>query len=232
VPRYSRPLFWVNAALAWTAVGVSLSMALSGYYVDTVNPAKATLLGNTAAGVDTPLERFLDWITYFTILSNIVVAVVVTVLALRPAVFTSSGRSGGVWRALRLDSVLMISITGVVYNLLLASGGKTGWDFVSNALLHVLTPIVTVVVWLIAGPRGLIHAGTIPSALVLPLLWAAFALVRGAAIGAYPYPFLDVATNGLGAVLGFIAGIVAVAVALAFALMGIDALIRRRGRRS
>ena len=58
--------------------------------------------------------------------------------------------------------------------------------------------------------------------LVVPLIWASYALVRGAAVGAYPYPFLDVATNGLASVLVFIAVIVVIAVLMALVLWAID----------
>ncbi len=119
-------------------------------------------------------------------------------LIVRPAAFARPDATGAMWRALRLDSVLMITITGLVYNLLLAEAGKTGWDLLSNTLLHWVVPLLTPIVWIIAGPRGLISVRTIALAMVLPLLWAAFALVRGAAVGAYPYPFLDVQANGCG----------------------------------
>jgi hypothetical protein len=183
---WGRPLLAVNAVIAWCAVLLSLTLSLSGYYADDIDPEKATILGNVPDGVDTPLERFLDWITYFTIISNITVAVIVTLLLTRPGLFTSRGVGGDIWRALRLDSVLMIVITGVVYNLLLAEGGKEGWDALSNTLLHWVVPLVTPLVWIVAGPRGLIAGRTIPLALILPLGWAAFALVRGQVVGAYP----------------------------------------------
>lgn len=223
MPRYARPLFGVNAALAWIAVGLQLALSVGGYYVDAVNPAKPTILGNTAAGVDTPIERFFDTMTYFTIWSNIVVAVVLTALAVRPGLFVRTDAAGAIWRALRLDSVVMIVITGVVYNLLLASGGKTGLDAVSNTLLHIAVPIVTLLVWIVAGPRDLIRGSTLGLFLVLPLAWIAFALVRGQLVGAYPYPFLDVATNGWASVLAFLAVILVVAVLLALALWAVDA---------
>ena len=53
---------------------MSFTLAVTGYYVDTMDPAKPTILGNVPGGNDTVLERLLDWSTYFTILSNIVVA--------------------------------------------------------------------------------------------------------------------------------------------------------------
>lgn len=228
----SRALFGVNAAVAWLAVGLSFTLAVTGYYVDTMDLAKPTILGNVPGGNDTVLERLLDWSTYFTILSNVVVLVVTTMLVARPGLFTRTDRVGTVWRTLRLDSVLMIVITGVVYNLLLATGGKTGWDLLSNTLLHVVVPILTPIVWIIAGPRGLVTGRIIGYSLVVPLLWAAYALMRGAVIGAYPYPFLDVATNGLASVLVFIAVIVVIAVVLALVLWAVDAGLQwtlRRG---
>ncbi len=223
-------LFWINAAAAWFGVLVSFTLNVSGHYVDQVDPAKPTILGNVAGGIDTPLERFLDWITYFTILSNILVAVVVTLLAARPGLFTRSDGVGALWRTLRLDGLLMITITGIVYNLLLATGDKSGWDLVSNTMLHMVTPLLTLIVWIIAGPRGLINGRIIGLSMLLPLAWAAFALVRGAVVGAYPYPFLDVSSNGLASVLVFILVIVVVAVGLALLLMGIDAVLRATER--
>ncbi len=225
-PSYGRALLAINALVAWAAVTLSLTLNITGYYVDTKNLDTPTILGNTVGGDDTVVERFLDWTTYFTILSNITVAVVMTVLVLRPSLFTREDGVGTLWRTLRLDSLLMIIITGVVYNLLLAEGGKTGWDAVSNTLLHWVVPLLTPIVWIIAGPRGLIRGRNIPLALILPLLWATYALVRGQAVGAYPYSFLDVQTDGLASVLIFIGVILVIAVILALLLMAVDAGLR------
>lgn len=227
MPSFGRLLLILNVILAWFAVTLSLTLNLSGYYTDTIDPSKPTILGNVPGGVDTPLERFLDWSTYFTILSNVAGAIVITVLIARPALFTRTDRVGALWRALRLDTVLMIIVTGVVYNALLAGGPKEGWDFLSNMMLHIVMPIVTPLVWLVAGPRRIISQGTIYAALVLPLLWAVYALARGQVIGAYPYPFLDVSADGWGSVLSFIAVIVVVAIILGYVLLGLDRIMAR-----
>jgi hypothetical protein len=226
-PRFARPLFILNAVIAWCAVALSAALNLSGYYVTKLDPARPTILGNLAEGIDTPLKRFFDWITYFTIWSNATVAIVLTVLAARPDLFLRRDRVGAIWRTLRLDSVLMITVTGLVYNLLLAEGGKEGLDSLSNALLHVVNPIATVAIWVLAGPRGLISIRTVFAALILPLTWAAFALLRGALVLAYPYPFLDVISNGWGSVLGFIAQVIVLGIVLSFGYLGLDAVIRR-----
>ena len=66
-------------------------------------------------------------------------------------------------------------------------------------------------------------------ALLWPLLWGGFTLVRGSVTGWWPYPFLDVDTHGWGRVLLTLAG-----VALPFALCGalLVAADRALGRRS
>jgi hypothetical protein len=230
MPSYGRLLLILNVILAWFAVLLSLTLNLSGYYVDTIDPSKPTLLGNVPGGVDTPLERFLDWTTYFTIVSNVTGAIVITMLILRPQLFSRNDRVGAVWRALRLDSVLMIVVTGVLFNLLLSEPGKEGWDALSNMMQHIVMPIVTPLVWLIAGPRRLIRQGTVFAALILPLLWVVYALGRGVVIGAYPYPFLDVATNGWASVLSFIGVILVVAIILGYVLLGLDRVMARLTR--
>lgn len=229
-PSWGRPLFAVNALVAWFAVLFSAYLSVSGYYLGQEDPSKLSLLGNLASGHDQWYERLFDYLTYFTIWSNITVAVVLTVLWRRPDLFSRDDSTGVVWRALRLDSVLMIVVTGVVYQLLLATGGKSGADFVSNAALHVVVPLLTAVVWLVAGPRGLLSPRVIADALVLPLAWAVFALVRGVVVGAYPYPFLDVAKNGLVPVLAFVAGILVVALLLSLALLALDRVLPPRDR--
>lgn len=229
-PTWGRPLIVVNALVAWFAVLFSAYLSVSGYYLGKEDPTKPSILGNIPSGHDQWYERLFDYLTYFTIWSNITVAVVLTVLWLRPDLFVRDGRAGAVWRALRLDSVLMIVITGIVYNLILRGAEKSGADLVSDTALHVVVPILTLLVWLLAGPRGLLTTRTIAPSLVLPLVWAVVALVRGAVVGAYPYPFLDVAKNGLASVLAFIAVILVVAVVLAFALLGLDRVLPPRER--
>lgn len=150
---FQRLLIGLNALVALAAVGVSFSLMFVGYYVDTLDLSEPTIIGNNPSGVDQVWERFFDWIGYFTILSNITVSIVMIMLVLKPEVFALQNLKGRIWRALRLDSVLMIVITGIVYNLLLAEGDKVGWDAVSNSLQHIINPIVTLLVFLLVGPR-------------------------------------------------------------------------------
>lgn len=227
--RANKTLVLINALVAYVSVGISFSLMFIGFYAtkEDIDLTQPTLLGNSINGTDQVWERFFDWISYFTVWSNIVVAIVLTALWIRPDLFERNNASGTRWRALRLDSVLMITITGIVYNLLLAEP-KTGIDFVSNAMIHIVNPIVTLFVFFVTGPRGLIRPSTIGYAMVVPIIWATFSISRGMVLNAYPYPFFDVSVNGLTSVLLFVGQILIFAIVLAFGLLGYDKLRTRR----
>jgi len=55
-----------------------------------------------------------------------------------------------------------------------------------------------VVGWLAFGPRGAISARIAWLSLVFPVAWLGFTLIRGAVVGFYPYPFIDVNVLGYG----------------------------------
>jgi hypothetical protein len=218
----TRVLFGINALMALTGLSIGFVLTVLGTYPSlNTNP---TMLGDPDQGV---LGRVFDYFTYFTIWSNILVAVVSIMLFVRP------DRDSFVFRVLRLDSILMITVTGIIYNVVLAGSAKLqGLEVVSNLFDHILTPLVSVLVWLFVGPRGWISWRVIGAALILPIVWLVFALIRGAFIGAYPYGFLDVATYGYGAVLTNVLGVVAFAIVLSLILWGIDWVIRRVGQRT
>ena len=222
VSPWARPLFGINALVAWAGCGLQFFLSAWGVYPNT--NTVPSLLGNDTQGA---LGRIFDYFTYFTILSNILVAVILTMLFLNPL------RDGKVFRVLRLDTVLMITVTGVVYNLVLAADSKNvGWQVVANSLEHQITPILTVLVWLLVGPRGWVNLRTIAWAFALPIGWLVYALIRGAIIGAYPYPFLDVVRFGYGTVFINVLGIIVFALVILLILWGVDKAITRLTRRT
>lgn len=162
-----------------------------------------------------PAERLTRLFSYFTIQSNLVVALASVLVLLAPV-------GGGRLRAVvRLDALLCIAVTGVVYHALLSgyAAELAPAGQLSNFLLHTVVPIGTWVVWLLVGPRPRFGWGTVGWAIAYPLAWIAYTFVHGAISGWYPYPFLDVATIGLGQALANTA-----VIAVAFMLLG--ALVR------
>ena len=222
LPRGARTAFAVNAAVAWVGVAITVVLSGLGAYADL--RAEPGLYGTHPEGPAGVVSRLGDTMSYFTIWSNVVVAVATTLLARQPL------RSSALLRTLRLDSVLMITITAIVYAVLLAPTAEVvGWSRLTDPILHQVTPAVTVLVWLVFGPRGWISWRTVLAALVLPLAWIAWMLVRGTVIGAYPYDFANVGELGLTSVAGTLAGILVFGLVVASVYWGIDGALRRWG---
>lgn len=140
---------------------------------------------------DTPVERVANLFTFFTILTNLLVGVSAALLVARPQHLSLPAR------VLRLDALLGIIVTGVVYHLLLADlYHLRGAEEVANQLFHTVVPLLAVIGWLLFGPRGLVDVRVVPWSMVYPLLWLVFTLVRGAVIDYYPYPFVNVTDLG------------------------------------
>ncbi|CCI51542.1 Pr6Pr family membrane protein [Nostocoides jenkinsii] len=71
----------------------------------------------------------------------------------------------------------------------------------------------------------------IAGSLLIPAAWVVWMLVRGAAVRAYPYDFVDPTTYGYPAVLATIGKILVLGTVIALLFWGIDrALVRWRGR--
>lgn len=170
--------------------GLTAAIAVASVAVELVNVANGhnPLL---AADVPPAPTRVIRFLSYFTIESNLLVAITATMLALAPA------RDGRLFRVLRLDALFGIAITGVVYAVLLApQHDPHGVAAFTNAGLHYATPLLSVVGWLLFGPRPRIDERTLLLALVWPALYIAYTLAHGAASHWYPYPFVDVTHLG------------------------------------
>lgn len=174
--------------------------------------ARALALGDAAAA-----ERLVRLVGYFTIWTNVLVAGVSAVLAVRPRA------DGAVVRALRLDTLLFVVVTAATAHLVLAP--YTAPDLagrVADVLTHTAVPLATVVVWAVAGPRPRIAWRTCADALVLPAVWLVWTFARGHVTGWYPYPFLDASRLGLGRALAGAATVVVAGTLLGVVLRGVD----------
>lgn len=139
--------------------------------------------------------RLWRLVSYFTILSNILVAAVTATL------IRDADRDGRVWRVLRLDAVLGITLTGLVHFFLLRPLlDLQGLNAVADAGLHVVVPALALIGWLLFGPRPRVTLGVVMWSLLWPIAWLGYTLVVGAVTQWYPYPFLDVSVRGGSAV--------------------------------
>lgn len=216
----ARRAFAANAAIAW--LGVVLTVILSGVGAYTFQEVEPGLYGEHPDGLAGVVSRLGDTASYFTIWSNVVVAVTMTLLARQPL------RATPLLRVLRLDSILMITITAIVYAVLLAPSTEVvGWSRLTDPILHQITPAVTVIVWVVFGPRGWINRRTLLPALIVPIVWVAWILLRGSVIDAYPYDFVNISVYGVGPVTATMAGILAFGLVVMAIYWGVDVALRR-----
>lgn len=173
---------------------------------------------------DTPalLVRWVRFLSYFTIQSNIV-ALIASIMVIRRVDL------GTPWmRSLRLIAMVGVSVTGVVYALILAKDDHyTGIDWVANFLLHYLSPWSAVLLWACFGPWPKLSFGDIPRALVWPVAWIVYTLIHGAITDWWPYGFIDVPAEGGVQVAINIVAIFVFALALSSLYIGVARLRRR-----
>lgn len=197
----------------------------------------AIVVGAVAGIVCTALgpPTVLGLLPYFTIQSNLAVALFAGYAAVR-------ARHGDVEPSPLLQGAvtLYITITGVVYHLVLANPAspfamtQPDRDWVSatgNQLLHTVVPLLAVLDWLLVDSRGRFRLRFAVYWLAFPLAYLAFALIRGLIVHRYPYPFVDAAALGYDGV-----AVSTMFFAFAFWVLGllfvlIDRALQRAGQR-
>lgn len=218
----ARTAFAVNSVLA--GVGFLLVLLLSGLDQYELAVPKANEYGLHPDGMAGAWSRMADTVSYFTEWSNVVVAISLFLLWRQP-------ENDSFWRrVLRLDSLVMITVTAIVYAVVLAPTQQvTGWSLLTNPWQHIVVPALTVVVFLVWGPRRWIDGRVCLAALVVPMVWVAWMLARGAVVDAYPYPFVNAARLGYATVGVNILGILGFGIVIALIYWGIDVLVDRVG---
>jgi hypothetical protein len=148
----------------------------------------------------------IKFFSFFTILANLLAAAALLWPIIAPRTAAAMFFARPTVRTAIAGYMIMV---GVVYYLLLVGvSGRTGWSLVFEHLLHAVTPPLFVADWLLfVDKRALDWRGGI-RALAFPLAYAGFTLVRGAATGWYPYPFVDVNDLGYASVLANIVGLI------------------------
>ena len=185
----AKTLFGINLISAWLGFGGSL--IVNTFDLAPEGKIDPHLFGPHTAGMGGALTRIIDLTGYFTIWSNALVAFTVTALFLNP------NRSDKRFRLLRNTSLLMILMTGILYHLLIApTAHPESWNVSTNAFQHYITPILTVLVWLLVGPRKWFNFRMTIKVFAIPTAYLAYTFIRGAIIDRYPYGFFDVIKYG------------------------------------
>lgn len=166
------------------------------------------------------------YLGYFTVLTNIFVAVVATAGAVY-----GSGREPPSWyRASVVGcATTAIVVVGLGYHLLLREiWSPQGAALLADTLLHYVVPIGALLHWLVYRDSATLGP-TAPLAWCgYPVAYFAYAMLRGAILGVYPYPFIDVTTIGYGRALLNACGLLIVFVIVGYATVGLGRLEWRR----
>jgi hypothetical protein len=158
---------------------------------------------------------------YFTVQSSVVIALVSAVAVFR-----------AVPAPVRGAATLYSVITGTVYHTLLANPSSpfyqedSGAHTLHNLLLHTVTPILAAVTWLVIE-RERVRWWLAAVWLAYPLAYLVFALIRGAFVHEYPYPFIDVNEQHAGGVAVNSVGFTVAFFLLGLVLIGLGALLRK-----
>lgn len=139
-----------------------------------------------------------NFFSFFTIESNLF-AVVILILS---ALALARGKQGKAIAMLRGASTLYMIVVGVVFSLLLSGLDveltAVPWD---NTVLHYILPIVVALDWLLDIPKVRIAFKQALVWVAFPIVYVVYSLIRGNAIGWYPYPFLNPDTHGYASVI-------------------------------
>jgi hypothetical protein len=192
-------------AVLFLVVAASLPV---DFVLNIVHPA------DQATSIATRVVRFFS---YFTTQSNLLVLAAVLPLV------RDADHDGRGWRIVRLASLLGITVSGLVYVVVLApTDHPQGLQVWTNMGEHYISPVLTVLGWLLFGPRPRIAAAVVGWALLWPVAWIGYTLAHGAASGWYPYDFLDVGTLGYAIALRNLAFVVLVALVFLLAFWLVD----------
>lgn len=203
--QFARPWHAITAVVAIAALVFQLWLTLSGH---------RTLLTEGQPSTRITLVRFFS---YFTILSNLLVAVTTTSLAL------GKDRDSRLWRVLHVDAIVGIALTGIVHWFFLRPLlDLHGNDYLADKLLHVVVPVLAVIGWVVFGPRGRVGRSDLLPSAIYPALYMAWTLVHGAASHWYPYPFTDVGQHGYPIVLVNACAVIALIAALGAVMLALD----------
>lgn len=200
--------FGLLALVTWFALALQFKLSL----------ASVSVTGFSAG------KTVTNFFSYFTILSNLLVAISLTTIILSPG--STPGRFFS-RVSTRTAIAVYIFIVGLVYNLVLRNiWSPTGWQLVADNLLHVVVPLLYVLLWAVITTKQTLQWKDIYPWLIFPALYLAYSLIRGPIANWYPYPFLDAGKSGYGKV-----AINSLFVLIAIIVVGLGLIaINRRGK--
>ena len=203
-PGAVQKLCTLMAIVGWCGLVIQLDLVLLARWT-----SGASLLGG-----------LVNYFSFFTVLTNTLVAVVLTCVATRQP---SKGRTFFLQPWVTSGITVSIIVVGVAYNLLLRQLWQPqGLQWLANELLHDVMPVLFTLYWWFCVPKGSLRVRHIGVWVLYPVLYFAYTLLRGHLLGVYPYPFIDVEKLGYAQAFINACGVLAGFVLAALIIVGVD----------
>lgn len=203
-PGAVQKLCTLMAIVGWCGLVIQLDLVLLARWT-----SGASLLGG-----------LVNYFSFFTVLTNTLVAVVLTCVATRQP---SKGRTFFLQPWVTSGIAVSIIVVGVAYNLLLRQLWQPqGLQWLANELLHDVMPVLFTLYWWFCVPKGSLRVRHIGVWVLYPVLYFAYTLLRGHLLGVYPYPFIDVEKLGYAQAFINACGVLAGFVLAALIIVGVD----------
>lgn len=171
-----------------------------------------------------PVEGTIRFFSFFTIQSNILVALVLTAFAIK-----SGPDEWLVHPFVRSAVGVYIAMVGIVYFTMLRKlWAPQGAQWVADVALHYVMPIGYLAFWLTCVRKAGLRWYDSLLWLIYPLFYLGFILVRGKLAGFYPYPFIDAGTLGYAKVAVNTLGLLIVCAALGTVFVVVGWWLSRR----
>lgn len=140
------------------------------------------------------LETSIRFFSFFTILTNLLVAIYFSLSLLKKKNVDKPGTLTAV--------TVYITIVCMVYQIILRPIWKpTGIQMIVNELLHSIIPILVIIFWYLYEEKTTLTYKLLLKWLIYPFIYLLFILFRGSFSNFYPYPFVNVENLGLSKVL-------------------------------
>ena len=165
----------VGSVMTWFALGAQLYIVIE----------------RTETGLG---DALLKYFGFFTILTNLLVA-----FCLTAPLIPGTSKAVRFWEGPRVVTAVMtyIVMVGIIYNgMLRGTWDPQGLQRPVDELLHVVIPVVFCLYWYYRVPKAELRLKDIPAWLVYPVGYLGVTLVKGAWLGWYPYPFINVVKLG------------------------------------
>ena len=213
-PAAQRVCLAVAAVLGWAGLGIQLYLILYTRW-----SIEASLLGG-----------LVSFFSYFTVLTNTLVA---TVLTSELAARDSALRRWLLQPWVRSGVAVSIAIVGLAYSLLLRHlWDPEGWQWLADELLHDVMPLLYLAYWWLCVPKGTLRFRHIGVWVIYPLAYFGYSLLRGHELAVYPYPFIDVDKLGYAQVFINASGLLVGFVLMGLLVIALDRWLGQRGAAS